>query len=56
MLIRVFKGGRNDGNIEIDERLLQYNHSSREKYLIETATLEKHLICDLIIRNSKPIL
>ena len=42
LLMRIFVGGRNDNNIEQDERLSQFNYGSRRYYSIDTATLEKN--------------
>ena len=56
ILMRIFVGGRNDKNIEADERLSKYNYGWRKYYLINTAILEKRLIYDTSVRDGKPIL
>ena len=41
LLMRANIGGRNDSNIENDERLLTFNYESRQCYSMDTAILEK---------------
>ena len=49
--MRICIGGRNDKNIENDERLSKLNYGSRSNYLMQTAILEKRLIFDLAVRE-----
>ena len=46
-------GGRNDKNVEIDERLSNFNYGSRANCSMQTAILEKRLMCDLAVRERK---
>ena len=55
LMIRIFIGGRNDKNIETDNRLSKYNYESRRNYSIDTVLLEKRLMHNAILRNRKPI-
>ena len=56
LLMRIYVGGRNNKNIEKDERLSQFNYGSRSNYSIETAILEKRLMYDIAVRDGKPML
>ena len=47
LLMRIYIGGRNNENIERDERLSKFNYGSRANYSIETAILEKRLMYDV---------
>ena len=56
LLMRIYIGGRNNEKIESNARLSKFNYGSRSNYLIETAILEKRLMYDVAIRDSKLIL
>ena len=52
-MMRIFIGGRNNKNAEIDNRLSKYNYRSRRNYSIETILLEKRLIYDAALWDGK---
>ena len=54
--MRIFIGGRNDENVEKDDRLSKFNYGSRRNYSIETAILEKRLMYDLAARDGREIM
>ena len=51
--MRIFKGDWAEDKIENDERTSKLNHQSRRNCTINNAILEKWLMCDLSIRDSK---
>ena len=53
LLMRMHIGGRNDKNVENDDRLSKFNYGSRANYSMQTAMLEKRLIHDLVVRERK---
>ena len=53
LLMRVFIGGRNDKNVENDDRLSTFNYGSQANYSTQTAILENRLMCDLVVRERK---
>ena len=55
-MMRIYIGGRNNKNIERDDRLSQFNYGYRANYSIKTAILEKRLIYNLAIRDGKPMM
>ena len=54
--MRILIGGRNDKNLELNQRLSKFNYGSQCNYSIETAILEKHLIYDLAVRDGKEMM
>ena len=56
LLMRIYIGGRNNDNVEEDERLSKFNYGSRTNYSIETAILEKRLMYDVAVRDGKLML
>ena len=56
LIMRIYVGGRNNENIEKDNRLLQFNNGSRANYSIETMILEKRLMYNVTVRDGKPML
>ena len=46
-------GARNDKNVENADRLSKFNYCSRANYSIQTAILEKLLMCNLSVRERK---
>ena len=55
-LIRIYIGDCNEKNIEKDSRLLQFNYGLKKSYSIDKAILEKRLMYDTSVRDSKPII
>jgi len=51
LLMHIFIRGRNDDNIENDQRLSKFNYGSRRNYSIETAILEKRLMYNMAARD-----
>ena len=54
--MRIYIGGRNNDKVEEDKRLSKFNYGSRTNYSIETAILEKRLMYDVVVWDSKPML
>ena len=54
--MRILIGGRNDKNLELDQRLSKFNYRFRRNYSIETAILEKCLMYDLAVRDGKEMI
>jgi len=55
-LMRIYIGDRNEKNIEKDSRLSQFNYGSKKSYSIDEAILEKRLMYDTSVRDSKPMI
>ena len=56
IIIRIYVGLRNDGNIRGDNRLSTFNFGYRKQYSIESALLKKRLIYDTSKYNNEPII